>query len=218
MTNSKNKIQEVGDWILRLRIANDQKPSRLLLLLHGWTGDENSMWIFTPRIPINYLVVSPRGLYPTPLGGYGWREGEINGWSKIDDFNGAIEALLELVNSGSFTEAEVKKFSLLGFSQGAALSYALAVMHPERIDKLAGISGFMPENVNEYLNGELLRGKKVFVAHGRKDELVPIEKARGVIRILKQAGADVIYCEDDVGHKLSSNCFSGLDDYLVSDS
>lgn len=217
MTYSTNEILEIGDWILRIRNQNTEKPAKLLLMLHGWTGNENSMWIFTPRIPNNYLVVSPRGLYPTPLGGYGWREGEIHGWSNIDVLQSAIEALIGLVDSGNFMDVDVGNFSLLGFSQGAALSYAIAAMHPDRIDKLAGISGFMPENSEHYLNGGNFRGKKIFVAHGRNDELVPIEKAREVIRVLKQAGAEVIYCEDDVGHKLSASCFSGLDNYLASE-
>lgn len=218
MMNTEKDIHEIGNWILRMRNSHDQEPSRLLLLLHGWTGDENSMWIFTPRVPDNYLVVSPRGMYPTSLGGYGWRAGEIDGWSKISDFTEAIEALLSLIDSEIVSYVAVKQFSLMGFSQGAALSYAMTLMYPHRIDKLLGISGFMPEDAEDYVEGEELQGKTAFVAHGRMDDIVPIKKARKVVNVLKQAGAEVTYCEDDVGHKLSSSCFRGLNHYLVRDS
>jgi phospholipase/carboxylesterase len=218
MTNTEKDIHEIGNWILRMRHPHDQEPTRLLLLLHGWTGDENSMWIFTPRVPDNYLVVSPRGMYPTSLGGYGWRGGEIDGWSKIGDFSEAIEALLRLIDSEIVSYVAVENFSLMGFSQGAALSYAMTLMYPQRIDKLLGISGFMPDGAEDYVEGEELQGKTAFVAHGRMDNIVPIKKARKVVNVLKQAGAEVTYCEDDVGHKLSSSCFRGLNHYLVRDS
>ncbi len=217
MMQNNSGIYEFGNWIVRQRNPRGQNPNKLLLLLHGWTGDENSMWIFTPRIPDDYLVVSPRGLYPTPLGGYGWRDGDINGWPEISDFKEAIETLLDLVDSEISSTVGVEEFSLLGFSQGAALSYAIALMHANRIDKLVGISGFMPVGAEEYTSGEELLGKKVFVAHGRLDDLVPIKKARRVVSVLKRTGAQVTYCEDDVGHKLSSSCFRGLNNYLVLD-
>jgi phospholipase/carboxylesterase len=157
-------------------------------------------------------------MYPTSLGGYGWRGGEIDGWSKIGDFSEAIEALLSLIDSEIVSYVAVEKFSLMGFSQGAALSYAMTLMYPQRIDKLLGISGFMPDGAEDYVEGEELQGKTAFVAHGRMDNIVPIKKARKVVNVLKQAGAEVTYCEDDVGHKLSSSCFRGLNHYLVRDS
>jgi len=43
------------------------------------------------------------------------------------------------------------------------------------------------------------------VAHGTQDQLVPIDRARTSIELLEQAGAQVTYCEDEVGHKLSAN-------------
>jgi predicted esterase len=47
------------------------------------------------------------------------------------------------------------------------------------------------------------------------DEMVPIGRARRVVKVMKNAGAEVLYCEEDVGHKLSSGCFRGLDEYFV---
>ena len=218
MTKKENEDLKFGNWILRIRYPQGQETTGILLLLHGLTGDENSMWTFTPRIPDNYLVVSPRGLYPSPLGGYGWREGEINGWPEISVFDETIQALLGLVDTVLSSATEVPQFSLMGFSQGAALAYSIALMVPERIDKLVGISGFMPEGAEELINGKRLLGRKAFVAHGRKDDLVPIDEARKVIRVLKQTGAEVIFCEDDVGHKISSSCFRGLHNYLVDET
>ena len=102
----------------------------------------------------------------------------------------------------------------MGFSQGAALAYSLTLTHPEKVDKLAGISGFFPELQNGALLDGALKGKKVFVAHGLRDEMVPVDKARQVVKTLKKSGAEVTYCEEDVGHKLSSGCFRGMDEFF----
>jgi predicted esterase len=56
------------------------------------------------------------------------------------------------------------------------------------------------------------------VAHGTQDEMVPIDRARASMELLEQAGASITYCEDEVGHKLSSNCLRALEEYLSSPS
>ena len=213
--SADKKISNIGDFVVRQRFSETPGPQRLLLLLHGWTGDENSMWIFTPRLPKNYLIISPRGTTSTPLGGYGWQDGKANGWPNASYFLPAIDALFNLVSSINFTGIETDRFDLMGFSQGAALAYTMALLYPERIDKLAGLSGFLPEGLETKIALGVLSGKKAFVAHGRMDELVPVSKARRVVEGLKTAGAEVVYCEEDVGHKLSSGCFQGLVEYFT---
>lgn len=211
---SESNVIEIGDWVFRQRIPVGDESHKLMLLLHGWTGDENSMWIFTPRLPENYIIISPRGTFQTPLGGYGWRENSIKGWSTMKDFQPAMHALIDLIDSLGFPGNQSKRFNVMGFSQGAALAYSLALTYPEKVDKLAGISGFFPELQNGMLLDGALKGKKVFVAHGLRDEMVPVDKARQVVKALKKSGAEVIYCEEDVGHKLSSGCFRGMDDFF----
>jgi predicted esterase len=34
--------------------------------------------------------------------------------------------------------------------------------------------------------------------------------------LLEQSGAQITYCEDEMGHKLSSNCLRALESYLSS--
>jgi len=214
--SAETTILKAGDWILRKRTPEGDGPYKLLLLLHGWTGDENSMWIFTHRFPKRYLLISPRGIFNTPLGGYGWQDNTVMGWPKAADFQTSIDALLDMVNSLDFPGINVDQFDLMGFSQGAALAYVMTLMNPERIHKLAGLSGFLPEGLESEIGAEPLQGKKVFVAHGRLDEMVPIGKARHVVQVMKNAGAEVLYCEEDVGHKLSSGCFRGMEEYFVN--
>lgn len=208
------QVKQVGDIILRERLAQGGGEHKLLVMLHGLTGDENSMWVFESRIPEYYRVISPRGLWETPVGGYGWREDIGVEHRRVEDFQPAINALNELISSVTNSYLDQQTFSLMGFSEGAALSYSMAIRFPERIDKLAGLSGFLPDDIPSSVPPGLMHGKKIYVAHGKNDELVGIEEARKVVDFFQQAGVEVAYCEEDIGHKLSAGCFRGLGEYF----
>ena len=103
------------------------------------------------------------------------------------------------------------QFDVAGFSQGGALTNVLALLYPQRIRKAAVLAGFMPGGVDDFLARRVLVDKNFFVAHGIQDELVPLERARQSIELLEQAGAQVTFCEAEVGHKVSVDCLRGLE-------
>lgn len=209
-----SNILKLNDWVLRYRQPEGEGPHPTLLLLHGWTGDEDAMWIFASRLPRHTLLLAPRGLYATPLGGFGWHPHQIGAWPSIDDFRPAVQALLELLTPSFFPGADFARLSVAGFSQGAALAYALALLNPQRLTALAGLSGFTPRGVDSIVQAEPLKDLPVFVAHGSQDDLVSVERARRSVETLEDAGARVTYCEEPVGHKLSAACFRGLETFF----
>lgn len=208
------KTIEIEDWVVRVRTPQGPGPHPVVLLLHGWTGDEESMWIFASRLPEEALLIAPRGLYTSRLGGYSWQSQHVNGWPRIGDFEPATEKLQGLLTPENFSEGDFTDFRIVGFSQGAALTYAFALMEPEKVRSFAGLSGFLPEQTGPLIKKQPLKGKKVFVAHGTQDDMVAVERAREAVEKLEEAGAQVNYCEDDVGHKLSLTCFKGLETFF----
>ncbi len=52
-------ILELDHWIIRVREPESTGSYPVILLLHGWTGDENAMWVFANRLPRNSLLISP---------------------------------------------------------------------------------------------------------------------------------------------------------------
>ena len=210
---------KLAQWVIKFRLPDRGGPSDVFLLLHGWTGDENSMSIFISRLPKDMIIISPRGLFNTPLGGFGWRPSGSEIWPDINAFNRAIEALNELFDTGkksfpSYLSISFNRLKIVGFSQGAALGYSYALLNPDRVQSLAGLSGFLPSGIDEQLKNEPLLEKAVFIAHGTRDEIVPVERAREAVNKLRVAGANVTYCEDNVGHKLSLTCFQGLEKFF----
>ena len=211
---NNQRIAKINDFELRIREVEGDGPLPVILLLHGWTGDENAMWVFASRLPKDALLVAPRGLYPTPFGGYGWHPHTKDRWPWVDDFLPATESLRELINAENFPGGDLTRLSIVGFSQGAALSFAFFMRYPYLVKSVAGLSGFLPQGAEALARNKPLQDKNIFIAHGNQDTLVPVSKARQAVEILKSAGAKVTYCEDDVGHKLSANCFNGLESFF----
>ena len=217
MTLDTTEVHSLNGWIFRQRVpdgfAYGPGPHPVILMLHGWTGDENSMGIFVERMPKNALLVLPRGLHPTPRGGYGWAPHKER-WPRLEDFQPAAQALLEFVAQENFPSADLNRLYLVGFSLGAALAFSLALYFPQRVRAVAALSGFLPEGAADLVGEKPLKQKPVFLAHGTRDELVSVERARQAVGLLEQAGAQVNYCEDDVGHKLSIACYRSLEVFL----
>jgi phospholipase/carboxylesterase len=202
------------NWTLRVRPGTGQ---RILLLLHGWTGDENSMWIFTRNFPAEYWIITPRAPYTAHPSGYSWRAPAPRGsWPSVDLFRPSIEGLVELLERwANANHLDASTIDVAGFSQGAALTLTLGALYPARVRKMGILAGFAPEGAEQILTPGLLNGKNIFQAHGTLDEMVPIAMARRTVQLLEAAGAKVTYCESEVGHKLSADCLKALETYLV---
>ncbi|MBT3188345.1 MAG: hypothetical protein HN736_19360 [Anaerolineae bacterium] len=213
----QTETKEKFGWTFRSHLT-EARPSRILLLLHGWTGDENSMWTFTKNFS-DYAILSPRAPYPAlaERGGYSWREIKPGTWGSptLEELHLAADSLVSLVDKWS---ASVKiassTFDVVGFSQGAALAITLAALHPARVDKVAVLSGFVPPGVDEILHPKLLNKIRVFWAHGTQDELIPIERGLSSVELLQKSGADVNLCQAKVGHKVGKDCRRALDAFL----
>jgi len=172
------------------------------------------MWIFASRVPADNLVISPRGLYPSPMGGFSWYPPSSRPWPKSEDFRAAIEALRALLSPRNFSMGDFSRITLIGFSQGAALAYLYALRFPEQVERVIGLAGFLPEDAITLTDGKPLAGVRAFIAHGNRDTVVPLHMARRTIEVLTQLGARVTYCEENVGHKLSAGCFRGLQSFF----
>ena len=210
------ETRQIGEWVVMQQVPFEDGPHPVLLLLHGWTGDESVMWVFTRRLSERYLMIAPRGIFPTPSGGFGWQPKISQKWPGVTDFRVSSDALLDLLNQKNFPTADFSNLSGIGFSQGAAVMFTLALLHPQRINVMAALAGFLPEGANELIKGKPLAKRRIFMAHGKLDDRVPVEKAREAVDILSCAGAQVSYCEEEVGHKLSASCFRSMELFFDS--
>lgn len=185
--------------VYRSRLPDAESVPPAVVLVHGWLGNENVMWAFEAALPPGAAVFSPRAPVEAE-GGYGW-------WVERDDADGlrhGLAALREFVTALPRVHAiDPARLALVGFSQGAAVSAALLLSDPGLLRGVALLAGFLPEVAHGWAAPGLLAGRRVFITHGLKDEIVPVAEARRARETLSGAGADVTYSEHPVAHKLS---------------
>jgi phospholipase/carboxylesterase len=221
----ETELVEFEGWVLR--VLPSEIPKRLMLLIHGYTGDENSMWVFAQGLPSHYWIIAPRAPHSAESGGYTWRplhrldpstsSGLRFGMPSLDQLRPPAEALIRLVGAyQASTGIDASVFDVMGFSQGAVMCNVLSFLFPQRIRKAAILAGFVPSGLEELIPQRPLEGKSFFVAHGTKDDTVTIDRARDSIRLLEEAGARVTYCEDEVGHKVSVKCLTALKNFFAN--
>jgi phospholipase/carboxylesterase len=175
------------------------------------------MWTLTHNLPPNYSIVAPRGPYPALEGGFSWRNdgSKRDSLSSRNDLRPAAEGLMEFVDTWAASEGiNIQQFDLIGFSQGAAMVYILTLLYPDRVRKIAALAGFLPQGAEELLVPSQLTGKQIFISHGRNDTMVQVEKARRAVKLFRETGAQVTYCESDAAHKVSKECLRALGKFL----
>jgi phospholipase/carboxylesterase len=205
-----------GSWTLRARPAA-ASPPQLLLLIHGRTGDENSMWVFVQEFAATYWVVAPRAPHSATPGGHSWvaPASQSHAPIRFEDLQSSADSLLRMIDDFAATRSvSSDRFDVIGFSEGAALTVTLALMRPERVRRMGVLAGFAPAGAGDLLETAPLQGKPVFVAHGTQDSLVPIESSRETVRLLQRLGAQVTVCEAEIGHKVSAACLHGLKSFF----
>ena len=173
--------------------------------------------------PKNYWMVAPRAPHATqlPEGGYSWRPkpgspGHDLGDPSIPDLLPAAEGLISLIDAyAAENNIDASQIDMIGFSQGGALTNTVALIHSERIRRVGILASFIPAGADTLLEERPLKGKQFFVAHGSLDERVKIEYARRSVELLEKAGAQVTFCEDEVGHKVSAHCLRALESFFA---
>lgn len=179
-------------------------------MLHGLSGDEQVMWGLDRVIPPAAFVVSPRAPFPFAPGGFSWVDPGLIPGAPLDAYDPSARDLAEVITAARSLAGE-RRVVLMGFSQGAALALSAVALGRLTPEVVVVIAGLLPP-------GELPAWPDVpvFWGHGLRDEMVPIERARGDVARLERAGAGLTYCEADVGHKLGPECLRGVRQWLAA--
>ncbi len=191
------------------------------VLLHGWTGDESFMAPFAEIFPPEVLVIAFRAPWPapSPRGGYSWVASLPEHWPPdVSRYQPATARLAAWLTTprGQFPQAHWESQHWMGFSQGAATAGTYALERPQGVASVALLAGFLPAGVESWAARRPLEGVPAFIAHGLRDEMVPIQHARHAVDILTQAGARVLFCTDEVAHKVGARCRKALASFYAN--
>ncbi|MFN3754836.1 alpha/beta hydrolase [Flavobacterium sp.] len=204
-----------------VREPKDKKDKNpLLLLLHGYGSNEEDLFSFAGELPEEYYVVSARAPFDMTFGSYAWYainfDADENKFSDIGQARASRDIIAGFIDELTANyPIDADNVTLIGFSQGCILSYAVALSYPEKVQRVVAMSGyFNPEiAVDDYTENDLSK-LKIFASHGTVDQVIPVEWARKSIPMLQVLGIDVIFKEYMVGHGVAPQNFFDFKHWL----
>jgi phospholipase/carboxylesterase len=177
----------------------------LLLLLHGYGSNEEDLFELSNYLDPRLHIVSLRA--PINIGfGFAWYHlgGEPGNLlpdastrsAAIEIAQHCVAALPERLGT------DPQRTYLFGFSQGAALSLALALRAPDYVDGIIAVSGYLDPETTAGTDPTLLRDREILMIHGEYDDVIPVEAARRSRDYLQDHAAHLRYYEHPIGHSI----------------
>ncbi|WP_203256968.1 alpha/beta hydrolase [Hyunsoonleella ulvae] len=199
------------DYVLRPSSVTENIP--LLIMLHGYGSDENDLFSFANELPDELLIVSAKAPYAMQPFGNAWYA--INFDADKGKWNDNVQAKQSVDLISKFID-EIKQeyninpsnVSLLGFSQGSILSYALALTYPEKIKNIIALSGYINKDIlPEHLDNNAYSHLDFYCSHGSVDQVIPPDWARQTQPFLNALNIKNTYSEFPVGHGVAPQNF-----------
>jgi len=191
-----------------------------VFLFHGYGSNEEDLFSFAPELPESLCVISVRAPHPLPPYGYAWYaidfDANFGKWSNTDQARESVEKMIHFIKEAvEAYDLDETRISLLGFSQGTVLSFALALSYPDMVQNVLGLSGYIDEKVlsqgyEENDHSHL----KMYVSHGQLDPVIPFSWAQRTPGILDGLGIEYVFEEFPTGHGVSRDNFYSMKSWL----
>ena len=191
--------------------ANGKKPTYLLVMLHGWGANAQDLAPLAPMLGLSeYECLFPDAPLPHPqvFGGKMWYDLESSNYEGLATSRARLqEWLLSLEKSKGVS---LSRTFLSGFSQGGAMTLDVGLQLPlAGLCSLSGYLHFAPARRGEGF-------PPVFICHGRKDSVVPLQAAQKARDELTGLGVDVKYHEFEMGHEIQPAELALMREFIVA--
>ncbi len=193
----------------------------VLIMLHGYGSDENDLFSFASELPEELLIISARAPYQLQPYGNAWYAINFDAvQGKFSDNEQAKESRIAISN---FIDEVIANYpvdkdniTLLGFSQGTILSYAVALSEPAKVKNVIALSGYInTEIISAEFEKNDFSGLSIYASHGSQDQVIPVSWARKAPELLKNLGIEHSFSEFPVGHGVHPQNFTELRKWLV---
>lgn len=158
-----------------------EKPV-LVILMHGYGANEDDLMPISQNFPENYIVVTPQAPYKIGQNSYQWYTSER---SKNNGLGGnAVEVKNSITKIVALIQSLQKKYNvpasrtfLDGFSQGANMSYQIALNNPNLMQGIIVMSGTIFDSLKAEKEKEKAGKFHIFIGHGDADNRIPYSEA-----------------------------------------
>jgi len=204
-----------------IRIETGPDPEAAVIWLHGLGADGHD---FEPIVPELELEKPVRFVFPhAPVRPVTINQGmRMRAWYDILQLGGGPEDEAGLRTSQKLTDELIReqgmpanRIVLAGFSQGGAVTLLAGLRYPERLAGLLALSSYLP------LAGKLAAEKSdanrdvpIFMAHGRHDELIPIDRAQASRVALEKLGYQIEWHDYPMPHSVCAPEISDISAFL----
>ncbi|AUC76264.1 alpha/beta hydrolase [Olleya sp. Bg11-27] len=201
------------------RPSSLKENAPLLILFHGYGSDENDLFSFATELPEELFIISVRAPYPMQPHGNAWYainfDADQGKWSDNEQAIQSRDLIATFIDQ-VITNYPVNKdsVSLLGFSQGCILSYAVALTYPEKINNIIALSGYVNEDLFEVKDANAYKHLNFYCSHGSVDQVIPVDWARQAPKFLDALNIKNQFNEFPVGHGVAPQNFYELKSWL----
>ena len=202
------------------KASNLSEDAPLLITLHGYGSDENDLFSFASELPEELFIISARAPYPMQPYGNAWYainfDAEQRKWNDNEQAKMSCDLISTFIDEVTANYPVNKdNVTLLGFSQGSILSYAVALSHPNKVKNIVALSGYvnhdiLPKNKSK----EDYQHLDFYCSHGSVDQVIPVDWARQTPNFLKSLNIKHHYSEFPVGHGVAPQNFYEFKDWL----
>lgn len=187
----------------------------VLVVLHGLGANERDLFELGRQVAPASLVVALRAPLELRPGSYGWfslRFPDGQPWHDAGEAETARRRIVDFVRAlAKEPGVDADRITLLGFSQGAILSEAVALTEPALVSRVVLCSGRTLPELKPVASGKKPR---VLVLHGRQDAVLRYENAVTTNEVLRQAGYDVDFRSFDAGHTIDAAMVEAIRGWL----
>jgi len=195
--------------------SNNTNPSKAIIALHGWTGDE---LVFEP---VAKMLNIDDAKWFCPRAPYKAEKKEGNSWFSGNDKEGwryskTMDGLKNLIGEIIENNFLAKNIYIIGFSQGACLAMEYAIRMPFSIGGIIPIAGFIKfkDKLIAEMNSASL-STKVLILHGTNDKTVLIDESQNSLKILKELGYDTVFKSYNAGHKIPLSLRAHIKEFIM---
>lgn len=190
--------------------ADEQARDRpLVIFLHGSGSNEQDLFELREALPEHYNYLSVRAPKVMEPGHYQWfaKKGEGAYDGDTSDLKASGQLLLDFIEKARAKyPTDAGKVFLVGFSQGAMMSYEVALRHPDAVGGIAAMGGRVLSVLRAELTpDESRRALAVFIGHGTADPIIPYHDGTEANTFLKTLALEPeFHAYPGVGHSISA--------------
>ncbi|AZF47520.1 alpha/beta hydrolase [Pseudomonas sp. R2-7-07] len=171
----------------------DARNQPLVIFLHGFGSNEEDLFGIKDALPSTWTYLSVRAPMPVEPHGYRWftktpGDGDYDGvTADLQSSARLIEDFVAKATAKYHTQSD--RVFLVGFSQGAIMSYEVGLRRPELVRGIAALSGsVLPVLKAELKPNEALDKLAIFIGHGTLDQALPYSSGTRANEVLEGIG------------------------------